>query len=183
MNTLSIKSLVYVYTTLAFVGLFIGRIKFGFWFFGFQELTFSNIAVNILTGISVAIPVIYFSTISLTRFKWAGEMEKLFSQVLVPLKTSEIAIIAVTSGICEEIFFRGGLQPILGLVITSMLFGLAHFPFKRELVPWTIMATLMGFVLGLLFNWSGSLIAPIAAHVAINFINILILNRRSRSRV
>lgn len=180
MNRLSIKSVIFVYAILSCIGLAIGRLKSGFWFFGFTDQTISWVAIDILIGVAIAAPVIFLSTISLDRFRWAEEMEKIFSQVLVPLQRSKIFIIAAASGIGEEIFFRGGLQPILGIVITSILFGLIHLPFKKALLPWTFIAIIMGFVLGFLFAWRGSLIAPITAHFTINFCNILILNKRHK---
>ena len=181
MNRLSIKSVISIYTILSCIGLIIGRLKSGLWFFGFTGQTIPDVAMDIVIGAAIAAPVIFLSTISLDRFRWAGEMEKIFSQILAPLKTSKIIILAAASGIGEEIFFRGGLQPILGIVITSILFGLIHFPFKKELIPWTMIAIAMGFVLGLLFTWTDSLIAPITTHFTINFCNILILNRRYRT--
>ena len=171
MNRLSIKSVISIYTILSCIGLIIGRLKSGLWFFGFTGQTIPDVAMDIVIGAAIAAPVIFLSTIS----------EKIFSQILAPLKTSKIIIIAAASGIGEEIFFRGGLQPILGIVITSILFGLIHFPFKKELIPWTMIAIAMGFVLGLLFTWTDSLIAPITTHFTINFCNILILNRRYRT--
>lgn len=179
-NRLSIKFVVYVYSILILLGIIICRFKFGNWDLGLINISMPVIAINIFSGLAVSIPIILFSNLSLNRLMWAREMENLFSQALSPLSTWKIFVIAAMSGIGEEVFFRGALQPILGLIITSLLFGIVHFPFKKSLIPWTIFAICMGFILGFLFIWSGNLISPIVAHATINFCNILTLNHRER---
>ncbi len=53
-----------------------------------------------------------------------------------------------------------------------MIFGLAHLPRNRTFIAWTIQATALGFCLGLLFLYTGNLVAPVAAHFVINFRNL-----------
>jgi len=62
--------------------------------------------------------------------------------------------------------FRGLLQPWLGLTATSVLFGLLHVIPRREMIPWTIFSVAAGFLLGWLFAFSGTLVAPIACHIS-----------------
>jgi membrane protease YdiL (CAAX protease family) len=69
-------------------------------------------------------------------------------------------------------FFRGLLQPYLGIVITSIVFGLAHFVPRRDLFPWMLFSVAAGFLLGWLYQFSGNLLAPIACHVIVNGINL-----------
>ena len=58
--------------------------------------------------------------------------------------------------------------------------GAVHAPLKRDLLVWPFLAAGMGLVLGLLYERTGSVIAPAAAHVAVNWINLLHLARRAR---
>ena len=76
----------------------------------------------------------------------------------------------------EEALFRGWLQPVLcdrwgvwpGLVVTTLLFGLAHS--VRTPSPVAILnATLAGLMFGLLALRTGGLAAPIAAHFGYNW--------------
>ena len=69
-------------------------------------------------------------------------------------------------------FFRGALQPRAGLWIAGLLFGLVHLVPKAVFLPWTAFAILSGWVLGWLFEATGSLLAPIAAHMVVNGINL-----------
>jgi hypothetical protein len=81
-------------------------------------------------------------------------------------------VLAVASGVAEEAFFRGVLQPALGWLLASLIFGLVHLAPKRELLPWTGFALAAGLVLGALFESTGNLVAPIVAHVGINAVNL-----------
>jgi hypothetical protein len=72
-------------------------------------------------------------------------------------------LIGIAAGIGEEWFFRGVLQPVVGLTASSLLFGLAHVG-SSKMVPFGLWATAMGFVLGGLAIVTGGLLAPIVAH-------------------
>ena len=84
------------------------------------------------------------------------------------------------SAVAEEAFFRGALQPQLGLPATSLLFALAHFAPRRDLLPWTAFALAAGFALGALFEATGNLVAPTLAHAVVNAINLWLLSRDYR---
>ncbi|HKK51424.1 MAG TPA: CPBP family intramembrane glutamic endopeptidase, partial [Myxococcota bacterium] len=60
-------------------------------------------------------------------------------------------------------------------------FGACHFLPRRELFVWSLFAAAMGFLLGWLFEWTGQLAAPIAAHAVVNGINLPRLARRFES--
>jgi hypothetical protein len=89
-----------------------------------------------------------------------------------PLSGAAIAFFALTSGVVEELFFRGAMQPAFGLLLTSLVFGAVHVGPTRAFLPWTLWAAIMGAVFGLLYALTGSLLGPIAAHVLINYENM-----------
>ncbi|HLA41951.1 MAG TPA: CPBP family intramembrane glutamic endopeptidase [Aggregatilineales bacterium] len=66
------------------------------------------------------------------------------------------------AGIPEEILFRGAVQPILGIIITSILFGVLHAISRT----YAVYATTAGFYLGMLAMWRGDIWAATAAHFA-----------------
>jgi membrane protease YdiL (CAAX protease family) len=109
---------------------------------------------------------------------WAQQLEAEFAKFLVPLKLWEIAAISVLSGIVEEIFFRGALQPALGLIPASLAFGLAHFVPRHPFWNWSLYAAFDGFLLGCLFELTHHLWPVMIAHGLTNFVLIVILNRR-----
>jgi len=132
-----------------------------------------------LAAVGISLAVVMASRVAGERFSWAREMEHEFMQVLGPLTAFEVAVLAGLSGLAEEAFFRGVVQPWLGLVFTSIFFGAVHLPYSPKLLPWTLFALAMGIVLGLLYDWSGSLIPPMVAHSLINGINLFSLSLKA----
>ena len=80
-------------------------------------------------------------------------------------------MIAVLSGISEELFFRGVLQAEIGIIGASLLFGLLH-PLNVSYVIW---ATSVGCAFGLLYQATGSLLPPMIAHGTYNFAALVYL--------
>ena len=89
----------------------------------------------------------------------------------------DILLIAVASGFCEEVFFRGVLQQQFGLLIASVIFGLFHFVGRKFLI-YMIWAGAAGLVLGIGFEFSHSLWVPILAHFANNLLSITLVRYR-----
>lgn len=94
---------------------------------------------------------------------------------------ADLVLVSVFSGVGEEALFRGALQPEIGLVAASLLFGAAHFGPDRRYLVWTLWAVGAGFVFGFLYQWTGGLLAPTVAHAAHNAATLL-LWKRSRTR-
>jgi membrane protease YdiL (CAAX protease family) len=90
--------------------------------------------------------------------------------------TADYVIVASMAALGEEPLFRGVFQPLLGLVPTAVLFGLLH----ATCVAHVIVAGVLGLLLGWLYQWSGSLWPPIAAHVMIDLVSSLFLARAVR---
>jgi len=90
------------------------------------------------------------------------------------VQTTSLVLLALASGIGEEVFFRGWLQAEVGLVGASLLFGAAHV-WDREAVPYGLNAAAMGGALGGLLVVTGSLWAPVLAHAVNNLLGFLAL--------
>jgi membrane protease YdiL (CAAX protease family) len=93
------------------------------------------------------------------RAVYRGTIVPLFAQV-GPISAMAIGAAA---GVGEEWLFRGVLQPVLGLFVASVLFGLAHVGGVRML-PFGVWAAGMGAIMGSLAIATGGLIAPMVAH-------------------
>ncbi len=89
---------------------------------------------------------------------------------------SDYVVIALLAAVGEEPLFRGALQPWIGLVPTAVLFGLLH----ATSIAHMILAGLLGLLLGWLYQWSGSLWPPVAAHLVIDLVTGLFLARALR---
>jgi membrane protease YdiL (CAAX protease family) len=130
-------------------------------------------------GVLMAAIVVLVSRQLTERTRFGEQLARSLAAALGPLTLAECWLLALVSGIAEEAFFRGALQPQIGLLAASLVFGAAHFVPRRELLPWTLFAVVAGFLLGWLYDATGSLLAPIVAHAGINGINLRLLTRRS----
>jgi membrane protease YdiL (CAAX protease family) len=129
-------------------------------------------------GVAVGLIAVALSEF-MTRLSELGEaLADTLGQGLAGIGTADAILLALASGVAEEMFFRGALQPVVGLFWTSLAFGACHFLPRKELALWSVFAVGMGLVLGGLYEWTGQLAAPIAAHVVVNGINLPRLARR-----
>jgi uncharacterized protein len=106
------------------------------------------------------------------RFAWAQELHETLRPVVHGAGGLRLAATAALSGIAEELFFRGMLVQVAGLVIASLAFGVLHQVKGPGRWVWATWATVMGLLLGVVFCLTGSLVGPILAHVAINAVNL-----------
>jgi hypothetical protein len=110
---------------------------------------------------------------NLYLLRWAPELpgvrsvRQLYRDALLPLfgrvTGTQIAIISLAAGAGEELLFRGAVQPELGLIPASVIFGLLHMG-GRGTLAFGCWAMVMGAALGGLAIWTGGLLAPIVAH-------------------
>lgn len=99
----------------------------------------------------------------------------------------EIILLALLAGVSEELLFRGVLQPwfeqlwglIAGIVVTNILFGLAH----AITVTYAILAFLIGIYLSALLDIDEqrNLLIPILTHAIYDFLAFIVVLRTYRS--
>jgi membrane protease YdiL (CAAX protease family) len=103
-----------------------------------------------------------------------------YHEVLVPLfarfDALSILVIGAMAGIGEEWLFRGVLQPVAGVLVASLLFGLAHVG-NRGMLVFGVWAAGMGFLLGALAHATGGLTAPIVAHGVYDMLALAYIRR------
>jgi membrane protease YdiL (CAAX protease family) len=119
-------------------------------------------------------------------------VESRLRDFLIRLTPLELVVLSLAAGFGEEFLFRGWVQQGLfswlgadesvvwggvGLLIASILFGLAH-PISPLYV---VLATLMGIVFGGLYWVTGNLLTAIVAHAVYDAVILLKWNRDSRN--
>lgn len=76
-----------------------------------------------------------------------------------------IVVIALAPGIAEELFFRGALQPRLGILVAALAFAAVHTQYA--LTVDTLLVLILGIGLGLLRRWLNTSTA-ITSHAVYN---------------
>lgn len=137
-----------------------------------------DLAADVGVGMGAGLCVIALSRAFTQRTRWGNALADALAAAIGRPSVRECVILAAASGIAEEALFRGALQPQVGLFAASLIFGLAHFAPSRDLWPWAVFAAATGLMMGILFEWTGNLIAPVVAHVLINAVNLRLLALR-----
>lgn len=124
-------------------------------------------------GLSIATLTLSGTALTLGRAQWMRRLGRLVRRVFAPITPGRAVVLGIASAVGEEVLFRGGLQPWLGLPATSVIFGALHLlPPLRRNWPWSVFATVLGFALGWAYQRTGSLLGPIVAHALINAVNL-----------
>lgn len=154
--------------------------------------SWGNVGLSLLAGIGAGLAVVTASHAMDRMFPWARRLNSDLAGLLGEVTLGSAFALACLSGVGEELFFRGFLQhgveqwtgsPWGAVAVVGVMFGLLHIgPDPRRFAPWTIMAIVLGWLIGGLFVVTGNVFAPIAAHFTINFLNLAtLINRRSES--
>src|SRR5262249_9187788 len=135
----------------------------------------ARIGTSLLLGLLLAIAVVASTRVAVSRWRWAQRLRADLTPVARNLSPSGGIVLAVLSSIGEELFFRGLLAPMLGVVGQAALFGLAHQVRGQSRWVWVAWASAVGLALGLIFVLTGSLAGPLLSHALINAINLRLL--------
>lgn len=81
--------------------------------------------------------------------------------------------VSVSAGCVEEIFFRGFLQPRIGVAASTALFALAHAGYAQPLL--LVGVTLLSLVFALLTRWRRNVVAAVVAHTVFDAVQLLFL--------
>ncbi len=139
----------------------------------------TSLVIKVALGAGIGLAVFGVDQL-LERFvAFFKRMGDAFAELLGKMTVNQSLILAFTSAVGEEIFFRGFLQSWGGVTVASILFGLLHIAPDRRLWVWPIFAIAMGFAFGWLFEYTGDILAPILAHFTINYFSLMALSRKT----
>jgi membrane protease YdiL (CAAX protease family) len=130
-----------------------------------------------LLGLCVGTIAVLATKALVLRFGFAARLHSELRPLALELSAQMVVVLATSSAFGEELLFRGLLLPEMGLVAQALLFGVLHQTGGSSRWVWMIWATLMGFVLGAMYQLSGSLVGPVIAHAIINGLNLQFLKR------
>ena len=150
---------------------------------------------DLIWGIAATLPMFAMAWL-VERSRWRPlrylrlVVHKLVVSAFSDCSTWQIALVSMLAGFGEELFFRGIMLDALrgnggmtwivavALLVSSLLFGLAHAMTRAYLV----LATLIGLYLGGLLLLSESLLVPMMTHAVYDFVLLeYFLGRRDRN--
>jgi hypothetical protein len=127
--------------------------------------------VALLLGGCSGLAVVLASDFWVERFAWSERLQDQVNALFGPMTIPRAAALALSSGVAEELLFRAALLPVVGLWLSSLLFGLLHC--GPRLSGWAVFAFLAGLLMGGLFLLTGGVLAPAGAHVVINGVQLI----------
>jgi membrane protease YdiL (CAAX protease family) len=139
-----------------------------------------NLVPALAVGLLLAVAIALGSRAYFSHFT-PGLIRELFVPILGHTTPTEVALLALLPGLGEELLFRGSIQPEIGLLGASLIFGVLHSGFSRDLLPYGVWATVVGAVLGALYMATGNLWGCIAAHSLVNAMGALWLSRLAKA--
>jgi CAAX protease family protein len=132
-----------------------------------------SLAVGTVFGLILVVA----SRVTVHRYAWARRLHGELRPFAQGLTLTGVIVLALLSSAGEELLFRGLFQPWMGLFPQALVFGLVHqLPGPSRWV-WVSWAFLVGLALGALFELTGSLLGPLAAHALVNGLNLGFLRR------
>ena len=120
-----------------------------------------------------------------TRWPPAVRFVRMVEERVGPLFTGagwgSLALVALMAGVAEEALFRGVIQEALtgrlpvaaAIGLTALLFGIVHW----VSAVYAVLACLVGLYLGVLYQTTGNLLAPITTHALYDLVALLLLTR------
>lgn len=140
---------------------------------------------DLLLGLIATLPMLVFLFVCLVApTEGLARIRDFLRQTISPLlsqcRLPDLILLAALAGVCEEIFFRGFLylaiepfNPFLAVLITNLLFGLAH-----AVTPlYTVLAAFLGLYLTSLLSVDSTpnLLVPIIAHAVYDLLAFLLI--------
>jgi membrane protease YdiL (CAAX protease family) len=136
---------------------------------------------GLLGAVAIAALLVLITRLGSRAWKPLSNMTDELTDLIGPLTVPQAIVLALLSGVSEELLFRGALWPHLGLW-TTLLFGLVHVLPRRRLWVYPVFATVAGLLLGVLRAGRGSVVPAMLAHVLVNAVNLAWLGGLARKR-
>ena len=143
------------------------------------DSVFRELGIGLVMGVVAWLAVLgILLTVGLAIW-WLGGEELLPKQppAMIPwiagLPIAVRLLISVSAGVVEETFFRGFLQPRIGLALSTALFVLAHASYEQPLM--LLGVTLLSLVYGGLVYWRQNIWSAIAAHSLFDAVQLLVV--------
>jgi membrane protease YdiL (CAAX protease family) len=125
-----------------------------------------------LLGTAIAGLVVMTTRALVGRVAFATRLHSELRPLACSMTAGTVIYLALSSALGEELLFRGLLEPWIGLIPQALIFGALHQMGGSSRWVWMAWATIMGLLLGAMYQYTGSLVGPLMAHALINAINL-----------
>ena len=129
-------------------------------------------SASVALGVALAFALSWGTRFTVARFSWAHRLHGEMRPFALALSPGQVLLVAGLSSFGEELLFRGFALPMIGLLGSSAIFGVVHQMRGPSRWVWVAWATVAGLGFGLLFEITGSLVAPLVAHALTNAANL-----------
>ena len=148
-----------------------------------NEIFESDYAIWLQILVGIAYGIVSAITISaLVELKFCEPIKHFFERLFVNIevKWPDVLFASFSAGVGEELFFRAGIQPFLGIWLTSILFIAIHSYIKmtKAWLFFGITMIVMSAGLGYLYEYVG-LISAMSAHAAFDVMGFRSLLQRN----
>ena len=145
-------------------------------FFSSGKVWWQQLLSGSVFGISAAVVALW-----LVQTEWLSKEMEFFGELIEKMAPTYAHAIfySVCAGVGEEILFRGGIQPYLGIWLTSFVFILLHGyinPYNLALTIYGLFMVLISAGLGYLFEIYG-IISSITAHFLFDLVMFVALKK------
>ncbi|HEX2644320.1 MAG TPA: CPBP family intramembrane glutamic endopeptidase [Thermoanaerobaculia bacterium] len=82
-------------------------------------------------------------------------------------------LLSLSAGVVEEVFFRGFLQPRVGIALSTGLFVLAHFSYGQPFM--LVGIAVLSVIYGLIVRWRQNIWPAIVAHTLFDAVQLLVM--------
>ncbi len=182
------KNIIYVFVIIAELSLPL----LGFFIFLIIKKPFSsvflmkmNFFVQILYGTVLGICAGFLSAVLVDKIKNFKIIKELVMKIIKEYRINlfDITLISFLAGICEEILFRGVLQQLTGLFLSSFIFILLHGyfnPFNLNISIFGLFMYILSLIIGISFEYFG-ILSAIVFHFLYDFIVLYYFKKKSCS--
>lgn len=167
------RSVLLINTLLVEGGLAVAALLLAYWLgpelFGDFSWNRQDMLIGCLGAFPPLILILLMDRFPIGPFKHISDISDRFLRpLLANCQWPDYFLLAFLAGFCEELLFRGWMQPYFttwlplwaSVLVTGIIFGLCHL-----ITPaYFIIATLISIYLSFLYIWSGNLLVPMLTH-------------------
>jgi membrane protease YdiL (CAAX protease family) len=81
--------------------------------------------------------------------------------------------LALSAGLVEELFFRGFLQPRVGIALSTVFFSMAHLSYDQPFM--LVGVTFLSLLFAMIVRFRQNLWAAVAAHAVFDGVQLLVV--------